>query len=88
MLGAIIDFYIGLWHRWFMSHYYGGEFICDNNHPLFRRATWSYRRKMRIVKNFWIGAGLIVIVFPFLPLLVFLTLATTFVSFSILDETE
>lgn len=56
-------------------------------HPHLRRQTAVYRQKRSLVKDIWIGSGLIVI---FMPLSVQLTLllATVFLSFCILDETE
>lgn len=52
-----------------------------------RRLTAIYKQKQSLVKDIWIGSGLIII---FMPLSIQLTmlLATVFLSFCILDETE
>ncbi len=85
---ALIQFCLSLLGRYFLSHYYREEFIVDKEHPNYRRLSVQYRRKQSIVKNFWIGSGVICLVFPFLPLIAIMTLATTFISFCILDETD
>lgn len=55
-------------------------------HPHNRRYTAQYRRKQGLVKDIWIGAGLLIIFMP-LGLQLTMLLATTFVSLCILDET-
>ncbi len=52
-----------------------------------RRLTAIYKRKQSLVKDVWIGSGLIII---FMPLSIQMTMliATIFLSFCILDETE
>lgn len=85
---AFVEFYLSLMARFWVAHYHRGEFITSPDHPCYRRSSLKYRKKQGVVKNFWIGASLIALVFPYLAVLVFLTLATTFVSFCILDETE
>ncbi|MEO0442786.1 MAG: hypothetical protein AAFZ92_03460 [Pseudomonadota bacterium] len=65
-----------------------GLLMVDEEHSHYRRFTKRYKRKQSLVKNYWIGAGLIGLMFPVLHVLIVLSLATTFVSFSILDETE
>jgi hypothetical protein len=59
----------------------------DRNHPHKRRFTGLYRRKKCIVRNLWIGSGLLMIVVATPALILAMTLATTFLSFVILDET-
>ncbi|MEN8260424.1 MAG: hypothetical protein ABFS02_07545, partial [Pseudomonadota bacterium] len=56
-------------------------------HPHWRRLTPKYRRKKEIVKDLWIGSGLVMIVSP-LGLQLILLLVTTLVAFMILDETS
>ena len=61
----------------------------DAMHPHKRRFTAVYRRKQGVVKNLWIGCGLVMIVLQASPPLVFaLAMATMFLSFAILDETD
>ena len=59
----------------------------DRNHPHKRRFTGLYRRKKCIVRNLWIGSGLLMIVVATPALILAMALATTFLSFVILDET-
>ena len=56
-------------------------------HPHWRRFTPKYRKKKAIVKDVWIGSGLVIIVSP-LGLQLILLLVTTLVAFMILDETS
>jgi hypothetical protein len=51
------------------------------NHP-------RYRAKKRIVKDLWIGAGTVMILFPEPAAVCAMGLLTTFLSFLILDETR
>ena len=60
----------------------------DPNHSHGRRLTQSYKKKQGIVKNLWIGSGMLMLFIPVLPYLVAAALLTTFLSFVILDETE
>lgn len=60
----------------------------DPRHGSRRRLCKSYRRRQQQVKNFWIVAGLIILVEPALPVAVFVFLFTTFLSFMYLDEAE
>ena len=77
-----------LFNRWF-SPFSSVEWIpLETEHPHFRRYSPRYRRKRSLVKNLWLVAGCIILAFPFLPVLVFIFLFTTFISFSLLDETE
>ena len=57
------------------------------DHPHRRRFTGLYRRKKGIVRNLWIGSGLLMIVVATPALILAMALATTFLSFAILDET-
>jgi hypothetical protein len=59
----------------------------DEDHPHRRRFTRRYRRKQRIVKNIWIGSGLLMLVNATPEAIIALGLGTTFLSFVILDET-
>jgi hypothetical protein len=52
-----------------------------------RRRTPAYRAKQRLVKDLWLGAGLLILVQPVLPLAMIIGLLTTFIAFAILDET-
>ena len=59
----------------------------DHEHPHRRRFTPAYRRKQGIVKNVWIGSGIVMIVTGSTALILGLGLGTVFLSFMILDET-
>ncbi|WP_027857657.1 hypothetical protein [Marinobacterium jannaschii] len=58
----------------------------DQNH--FYRRVFTSRHKARVKRLYllWLGAMSIVLIFPSLPLLIIVTLFTTFISFSFLDE--
>ncbi|MEH6625359.1 MAG: hypothetical protein V7739_02865 [Motiliproteus sp.] len=58
----------------------------DENHAYRRLFTKAYKAKKQIVKGLWIATGLLMIAYPLLPFMVTLGLFTTFLSFSILDE--
>jgi hypothetical protein len=60
----------------------------DPNSPHRRRFTHGYRRKMGLVKNLWIGAGLLVLFHPSPVVLLTAGLSMTFVAFTLLDETR
>lgn len=55
-------------------------------HPGWRRHTRRYRIKRRIVREIWLWSGAVMIFLP-LGALLTLALATTFLSFAVLDET-
>ncbi len=52
-----------------------------------RRQSKAYLAKKSIVKDVWIGSGLIMLGSQSVPMICFMGLLTTFVSFAILDET-
>jgi len=60
----------------------------DPRHSHGRRLTQTYKKKQNLVKNLWIGSGLLMLIIGMLPFLVAAALITTFLSFVILDETE
>jgi len=60
----------------------------DPKHGSRRRLCKAYLKRRQQVKNFWIIAGLIVLIEPALPFVVFVSLFTTFLSFMYLDESE
>ena len=53
-----------------------------------QQAISVYEQKKRIVKTVWIFAGLLMLSFPAVPVVMLITLTTTFISFVILDETD
>ena len=60
----------------------------DERHFYRRCFTRRYRAKRRIVRDVWLGTGCVMLLNPVLPFMLALGLATTFLSFVILDETE
>ena len=88
MLWDTLKFYYNLCHHYLVGHYYRQEFITDLGHCHYRRLQKSYKKKQSLIKNFWIAAGLITLAFPFLAVAIILSIVTTFISFSILDETD
>ena len=57
------------------------------DHPTDRRKTPRYRAKKRIVRDLWIASAAIMALFPIPALVAILALLTTFLGFTILDET-
>ncbi len=58
----------------------------DENHPYRRLFTPRYLARKKIVRGIWIATGSMMLIFPQLPFVITLGLFTTFLSFSILDE--
>ena len=86
MLKAVIRFYWGM----IWSSLLPAWLECkkpDPKHFHRRRFTPQYRSKQRIVLYLWGGAAALVIVIPFVPLVVFISMLTAFLSLAILDET-
>ncbi|MCW8193930.1 hypothetical protein F6455_03910 [Proteobacteria bacterium 005FR1] len=77
---------MGRWLEWILPDWVTSR-RDDPSHSHGRRFTRRYRKKKEIVKSVWIGSGLVMLAFPALPLIVALSLLTTFLSFVILDET-
>ena len=55
--------------------------------PTRRRYTFQYRRKREWVKNCWICGGVLALAIPAVSIVLALGLATTLLSFMLLDET-
>lgn len=53
-----------------------------------RKNTPQYKARKRMCKNVWIGAGLLMLLNPVLPIIGALSLLATLLSFTILDESE
>lgn len=70
-----------------MMPHWTSDRIADDQHPHRRRFTVRYRRKQGIVKNIWIGSGLLMALQSTPAIIFAIALATTFLSFVILDET-
>lgn len=60
----------------------------DPRHAHGRRLTTAYKKRQGLVKNIWIISGFSMLVIPALPWMAALSLFTTFLSFTILDETS
>lgn len=94
ILPTIVQFYMNLVNQYLLAEHFRADLINDTDvdktseHPHYRRFTRRYQRKRSIVKNYWIGAACIVLLFPLLHVALPLILLTTCVSFTILDETE
>jgi len=59
-----------------------------NRYDTERRSSDKYLAKKSLVKDIWIGSGLIMLGSQAPAMIVFMSLLTTFLSFAILDETE
>jgi len=86
MLLALLAFYYDVLMQSFVSQYFREDIVVDEYHPYYRRYTEKYRKQRGVVKVFWIVAGALMAAFPVLHAVVAITLFTTFVSFSFLDE--
>ena len=53
-----------------------------------RKRTPLYRARKRLCKNIWIGAGLLMLLHPTLPIIGAMGMLATFLSFAILDESD
>ncbi|WP_296060718.1 hypothetical protein [uncultured Amphritea sp.] len=60
----------------------------DGSHFFRRKFTAAYKARLRWVYRIWIGSGLLMLAIPAPPVVIGLGLFTTFISFSLLDETE
>ena len=60
--------------------------VTDETSPQASSARRRYRRKKHIVKGLWFASGLMMLAFPITHFIVTLGLFTTFLSFTILDE--
>ncbi len=58
----------------------------DEKHFYRRLFTEKHRAKRKAVKYIWLSAASLLILFPSVPLMVFIGLLSTFLSFSLLDE--
>ncbi|BFM16201.1 hypothetical protein R50073_23840 [Maricurvus nonylphenolicus] len=86
MIKALIKFYWQLFHHiWRPAWLTIDKPQSDHFHR--RRFTKKYRKKVQIVKSLWISSGIVMLAFPLLPVTIGIGLLTTFISFSILDET-
>ena len=62
--------------------------VPEEGHFYRRCFTRRYRAKKRVVRDVWLGSGCIMLLNPALPFMLALGLATTLLSFMILDETD
>lgn len=60
----------------------------DERHFYRRLFTARHRARKRCVKYIWLSAASIWMLSPSLPLMIFITLLSTFLSFSLLDESR
>ncbi len=60
----------------------------DSSHAYYRTQTNAYKARKSMVKNFWIAAGILVLLNPSLHVAVIVALFTTFLSFMYLDESR
>ncbi|WP_428036381.1 hypothetical protein [Amphritea sp.] len=59
----------------------------DGNHFFRRKFTAAYKARLRWVYRIWLGSALLMLAIPAPPVIIGLGLFTTFISFSLLDET-
>lgn len=79
----LIRFYLQLLlPQWMQNH------EPDTRHFHRRRLTPLYRRKRRKVAALWAAAGVVMLLIPVPSFIISTSLLTTFISFSLLDETE
>jgi len=76
-----------LWLRHCLIPSWLGALMPQRRHKLANPQTREYRLKKKIVKNVWLISGATMLMNPVLYIILPLALFTTFLSFSILDET-
>ncbi len=76
-----------LWLRHCLLPSWFGALMPQRRHKLVTPQTRAYRLKKKIVKNVWLISGATMLMNPVLYIVLPLALFTTFLSFSILDET-
>ena len=67
--------------RWTRDH------TPDPDHFYRRCFTAKYRAKKRLVRDLWIGAGAVMLLYPVPGFVLIVALLATFTAFTILDET-
>jgi len=60
----------------------------EKEHFYRRKFTASYRAKKQRVAYLWIGSGLLMLLIPLPSFIITTSLLATFISFSLLDETQ
>ena len=86
LASKLIVFYLELYRSYFLSHYFLREFV-DEGHPYYRRNFSMYKKKQNFVKSLWLAALIAIAAFPYIHIIIPVSLFTTFISFSVLDET-
>ena len=72
---------------WWMLVFSSNAANRSSDHPLMRMRTNRYLAKKKIVRGLWIATGILMLAYPLSHFIVTLGLFTTFLSFTILDET-
>ncbi|MDO6564917.1 hypothetical protein Q4488_16165 [Amphritea sp. 1_MG-2023] len=78
---SLICFYLQLLLPDWMSNRYP-----DGDHFYRRRFTAAYKARLRWAYRLWLGSALLMLTLPSPPIIIGLGLFTTFISFSLLDE--
>jgi len=60
----------------------------EEDHFYRRLFTRKHQAKRALVRKLWIGAGILMVAVQSAPFVIFLSLFVTFISFSLLDETQ
>jgi len=81
MYRHLLGFFISLWSPVWMQ-----DQTPDETHFYRRVFTKKHRVKRSKAKLLWIGMLLLMLFFPYPPLIVSLLLFTTFLTFSLMDE--
>ncbi|MAY41648.1 MAG: hypothetical protein CMI05_04940 [Oceanospirillaceae bacterium] len=80
--------YLLAFYSWFLAPQWMQNRTPDYDHFYRRFFTAKHKAKRSIAKLIWIAALLLLLFFPYPPLIVSLLLFTTFISFSLLDESK
>jgi len=87
MLRVITALLAVQYNRWKIFWQCRDRYDLTGRYQYQRCQTRRYKAKLEIVKNLWIGSGLLMLINPVIPFVVIVSLASTFTSFMILDET-
>ena len=88
MTYRFLTFILDLTHQTFLNGYFRDELILDDDHAHYRRLTKKYQRKRSIVKLMWCINSFFAVTSGTLAFAVMLFFLSSFLSFSILDETQ
>lgn len=89
MFYYMLLFYLDLLFFWFLPRSFRTDFFDPTEHIQhhhYRRLTIHYQKKRRIVRTLWLVTCLLLLMFPYPPVMIVLAFFTSFLSLAVLDE--